>query len=133
VSSDNVEALREGFAAINSGDLERILAFADADFEAEVPPELSAEPDTYRGHAGLRRYFDSFVAVMDDIRFEAERVWDAGDKLVADVRVTAKGKATGIAVEQRVAQVWTIRDRKALRVRAYPTLSEAFESVGLRE
>jgi len=26
------------------------------DFVGVVPPELSAEPDTYRGHAGIRRY-----------------------------------------------------------------------------
>ena len=38
-----------------AGTSRRILALAHTDFEAVVPPELSAEPDTYRGHDGIRR------------------------------------------------------------------------------
>ena len=43
MSRDNISLLREGFEALNSGDEERILAFAHPDFETVVPPELSAE------------------------------------------------------------------------------------------
>lgn len=132
MSRENVDALRQGFDAMNSGNIEDILAFVHPDFEAEVPPELSAEPDTYRGREGVRRYFQSFEDVMDEIRFQPERFWDLGDAVVVTVRVTAKGKETGIRVEQQVAQVWTIRDGKAIRVRTYPTQSEALDAVGLR-
>jgi len=111
--------------------LSAILAFADPDFEAVVPPELSAEPDTYRGHDGLRRYFQSFQEAMHEVRFRPERFWDAGQSVVTVVRLTAKGRQTDIPVEQRIAQVWSIRDGKALGVRTYPSLSEALESVGL--
>ena len=72
MSQANVEIVREGFDAFNSGDMRRILALAHTDFEAVVPPELSAEPDTYRGHDGIRRYFQSFQSfqdAMDEIRF----------------------------------------------------------------
>ena len=34
-----------------------------------TPANLAAEPDTYRGHEGIRRYFDSFYDVMDEVRF----------------------------------------------------------------
>jgi uncharacterized protein len=131
VTEANVEVVRQGFEAFNSGDMERILAFADADFEAIVPPELSAEPDTYRGHDGIRRYFQSFQDAMDEIRFQPERFWDVGPSVVALVRITAKGRQTAISVEQRIAQVWTIRDGRAKRVQTYASLSEALEAVGL--
>jgi ketosteroid isomerase-like protein len=133
MSLENVELVRRGFEAFNSGDIDRILAFTGADFEIEVPPGLSAEPDTYRGHEGVRRYFQSFDEAMDEVRFEADRSWDAGEAVVVDARVTARGKQTAIPVEQRAAQVWTIRSGRVTRIRAYAVLSEALESVGLTE
>jgi ketosteroid isomerase-like protein len=133
MSRENVEALRQGFEAFNSGDLARILAFTHSDSEGEVPPEFSAEPDTYRGHDGIRRYFQSFREVMDEIRFEPQRFWDVGDFVAVEMRVTAKGRLTGIPVEQRIAQVWTIRGGQAVGVRNYLSLSQALESVGLCE
>lgn len=72
MSRENVETLRRGLDAFNSGDMSVILGFIDPDFQAVIPPELSAEPDTYRGHDGVRRYFESFQDAMDEIRFEAE-------------------------------------------------------------
>jgi len=133
VAQDNIAVMRAGFEALNSGEEARILAFAHPDFEAVVPPELSTEPDTYRGHDGIRRYFKLFDDAMEGVRFEAERLWEAGDSVVAVVRLTARGKTTGIRVEQRIAQVWTIRDGRAIRAQTFPELSEALAEAGLDE
>ena len=125
--------LREGFEALSSGEEQRILAFAHPDFETVVPPEFSAEPDTYRGHEGIRRYFKLFDDDMEDVRFEAERMWEAGDSVVAVVRLTARGRHSGFAVEQRIAQVWTIRDGRALRAQTFRELAEACAAAGIDE
>jgi ketosteroid isomerase-like protein len=131
MSQENVENLRQAYEAFSSGDIGRILAFAHPEFEAVVPPELSAEPDTYRGHDGIRRYFDSFQDAMDDISFAPEEFWDAGESVVALVRLTAKGRQTAITVEQRIAQVWTVRDGQAVSLQTYPSLAEALDAAGL--
>jgi hypothetical protein len=133
MSLEKVELVRRGFEAFNSGDIDRILSFTGPDLEIEVPPGLSAEPDTYRGHAGVRRYFQSFDEAMDEVHFQAERFWDAAEAVVVDVRVTARGKQTAILVEQRAAQLWTIRGGRVIRIRAYSSLSEALETIGLVE
>jgi ketosteroid isomerase-like protein len=133
MSQENVDSLRRGFEALNSGDMERILAFVHPEFEAVIPAEFSAEPDTYRGYEGVRRYFASFQEAMDEIRFDADQVWDAGDSVVVDVRLTATGRETGIPVEQRIAQVWGIREGKATRAETYVSLSDALEAAGLTE
>jgi uncharacterized protein len=130
VSQENVEVVRQVFDAFNSEDLELILAFTHPDFEVEVPPDLSAEPDTYRGHSGMRRYWESFQDAMDEIRFQPEALWDTGDVVVVVMHITARGRRTAIPVEQRVAGLWTIRDGKVMGVRAYASLSEALEAVG---
>ncbi len=131
MSQDNVETVRRGFEAFNSEDIEQVVAIAHPDFEAVVPPELSAEPDTYRGHDGLRRYFRTFQDAMHEVRFHPEQFWDAGASVVVVVRLTAKGRQTEIPVEQHIAQVWSIRDGKATGVRSYPSLPEALEAAGL--
>ena len=125
-----MQILRETLAAFNSGDLERILHFVHPEFEGVVPPEYSAEPDTYRGHEGIRRYFRTFEEVMEEVRFEPERFWQAGDAVAVTMRLTAKGRQTSIPVEQRFAQVWMLRDGKVAGVRVYVSVSEALEIAG---
>jgi ketosteroid isomerase-like protein len=131
MSTENIDALRAALEAFNSRDIGRILGFLDPDFEVEVPPALSAEPDTYRGHEGARRYFESFWETMDEIRFRPQRFWDAGESVVVAMRLTAKGRHTAIPVEQRFAQVWTFRDGKATRARTYLSEAEALNAAGL--
>ncbi len=133
MSAENEQTVRQAFDAFNSEDIERILALTHEDFEAVVPAELSPEPDTYRGHEGIRRYFQSFQDVMDEIRFVPESFWEAGESVVAVVRLTAKGRRTAIPVEQHLAQVWTIRDRQVIGVRTYASLAEALAAAGLEE
>jgi ketosteroid isomerase-like protein len=131
VSLERVEIVRQVFEAFNSEDIERMLAFAHPDLEIEVPAELSAEPDVYRGPDGMRRYFQSFQDVMEEIRFLPERFWDVDPSVVVAIRVTAKGRQTSIPVEQRSTGVWTISDSKVIHVRAYPTSTDALKAVGL--
>jgi ketosteroid isomerase-like protein len=133
MSQENVEIVREVFKDFNSEDIGRIVAAVHPELEVVIPPEVSAEPDTYLGPEGIRRYFQSFQDVMDEIRFEPERLWDAGDSVVVSLRVTAKGRQTAIPVEQRSAGVWSIRDGQIVRVRSYASLAEALQAVGLRD
>jgi ketosteroid isomerase-like protein len=129
--SRSAEILRSAYEAFNNGDMEAILRFVHPEFEVAVPPELSAEPDTYRGHAGVRRYFETFADAMDDVCFEPQRFWETPDCVVADVRMSAKGRLTAIRVEQRFAQVWLLRDEKAFRATTYVSLPDALRAAGL--
>jgi ketosteroid isomerase-like protein len=130
MSNRNVEAVQRLYEAFNSEDMASILELVDADFEAVVPPAFSAEPDTYRGHAGVRRYFESFQDAMSEIRFEPERFWDVGHSVVVAARLTAKGKRTAIPVEQQLAQLWRIRDGRPTAVRTYVSVAEALAAAG---
>ena len=130
---ENVEIVRRVNAAFNSGDMERILALMHPDVETAVGPELSPEPDTYRGHDGIRRYFDSFREVMDQIRFDPADFRETGASVVVAVRLSAKGRSTGISVEQHLGQVWTVHDGRAIQIRSYVSYPEALKAAGLAE
>ena len=133
MQSGNIELVRQVNAAFSSGEIDDVLAMLHPEFETVVGPKLSAEPDTYRGHDGVRRYFASFRDAMDQIRFDPFRLREAGTSVVAAVRLSATGRFTGIPVEQRLGQVWTIRDGKVIRVRSYLTYDEALRAAGLRD
>ncbi len=67
---------------------------------------------------------------MDEIHFGVESAEQFGAEVVISLRVTAKGRTTGIPVEQRLAQVWSFRDGKAVEVRSFASMSEAVEAAG---
>jgi ketosteroid isomerase-like protein len=133
MSQKDIERLRQGIEAYNRRGVEAIFDLIDPDFEAETAPELSAEPDVYRGYEGIRRYFASFEEVMEEIRFQPEEFIDAGDQIVTSFRLSAIGRGTGIRVEQRAFGVWTMRNGKALALKTYAERAEALEAAGLRE
>jgi ketosteroid isomerase-like protein len=132
VSDETVEAVKSGFEALKRGDVDELVRLIHPDFEFTTPASLSIEPDTYRGEEGVRRYFDSFYDAMDDIRFIPDEFIDAGDRVVVPIELRARGKETGIEVEQRLVQVWSVRDGKAAGIEIYATLEEALEAAGVR-
>ncbi len=131
MSQENVEIVRAAIEAFDGGHLGLVLATLHPDFEGRVAPELSAEPDTYRGREGIERYFASFREAFEGIGFEVEQLADAGDSVVVALRMTAVGKLTGIPVEQRNAGVWTVLEGKVARVDTYASFSDALRAAGL--
>jgi ketosteroid isomerase-like protein len=125
VSRENLEIVQRGIEAFNDQGVEGIIPFIDPEFEATTPPDLASEPDTYRGPDGVRRWFDSFIEVMDEIRWDAREFHEAADKVVVEFTLRARGKTTGLSFGQDAVMVWTLRNGKAVRVELYPRLDEA--------
>jgi ketosteroid isomerase-like protein len=129
MASENIEVVKAGFDALSEGGVEAMLPFIHEDFEVTTTPDLAAEPDTYRGHDGIRRYFDSFYEVMDEIRFEPHEYHEVGDRVLVEVTLRARGKATGLEVEQHLFQVWSLKDEKGIKIEVFPTMEEAMAEV----
>jgi ketosteroid isomerase-like protein len=101
------------------------MPFIHPEFEVTTPPELAAEPDTYRGPDGVRRYFESFYEAMDRVSFEAEEFIPVGDLVVVESVLRTRGRTTGLEAEQHVALVYELKDGKAYRISVYATVDEA--------
>jgi ketosteroid isomerase-like protein len=69
---------------------------------------------------------------FDEVHFEAEDIRDAGNEVVAFVRMRGRGKGSGIEVEARIAHLWTMRAGKGVRVRVLER-EAALEAAGLQE
>ena len=125
MSEKNLEIVQQGFEAFNESGVEGIVPLIHPDFEATTPPNLASEPDTYRGPDGIRRWFDSFIEVMDEIRWDAHEFHEVGDRVVVEFTLRARGKTTGLDFGQDAVMVWSLRDERAIRVELFETLDEA--------
>jgi ketosteroid isomerase-like protein len=125
MAKSNEELVRDGFEALREGDPDALEPFIHPEFEMTTPPGLAAEPDTYRGREGVRRYFESFYEAMDRVGFEAQELIPVGDLVVVGSVLRTRGRTTGIETEQRVATVWELKDGKAYRLTVFATVDEA--------
>ena len=65
-----------------------------------IPPELSAEPDTYRGHEGVRRYFAGFEGMLEDVRYEVFELIPEGDDSCSRTSASrGRGVSSGLEVD----------------------------------
>src|SRR5947209_3951550 len=90
-------------------------------------------PDTYEGHAGLRRLGREVSEVWESFHVEPERFIDAGDRVVVIERRRGRGRESGVEVEMRSGVIWTLRDSKVVRMQTDLEPAEALEAVGLSE
>jgi ketosteroid isomerase-like protein len=132
MSDENVEIVRRGFETMQRDGWRTLFSLIDPEFELTTPPDLAMEPDTYRGEAGLRRYFESFEDAMEDIQIVPEGEFlGAGEKVFVPFRLSARGRETGIEATQHAFQVWTMRAGKGLRVEIFASREHALEAAGL--
>jgi ketosteroid isomerase-like protein len=66
-------------------------------------------------------------------RFEPDRFFDAGDRVVVFIRVIAMGMASGVPVELADGHVLTIRDGRIISTRVYRDRADALKAAGLSE
>ena len=133
MSEENVEVVYESIEAFNRHDLDAFLAFADPDIEFS-PRSLELEGgDPYRGHDGIRRWWESWLGVAPDWSGEVEDVGVLGDVTVARVRVRGHGGASGATMDQTLWLLAEWREKKCVRWRTVASEAEALEAAGLRE
>jgi ketosteroid isomerase-like protein len=126
MAEQNVEVVRRALDALAEGGVEAMLPFVHDQFEMATPPELAAEPDTYSGHDGVRRWFDSFYEVMDRVGLEAIDLTAVGeDQVVASLRISARGGTTGIELTQDAEVLCRVADEKVRGMRFFASRPQA--------
>jgi ketosteroid isomerase-like protein len=117
VATENEELTRRAFEALAEGGVDALLEFVHPDFEMETLPGIAAEPQVYRGHEGVRRWFDSFYEVMDEVEVVPVSYEEAGpDRVLVASELRARGQASGIEVTQDANYIATVRDGLLVRL-----------------
>jgi ketosteroid isomerase-like protein len=132
MSQGNLEILREGYLALNRGDVEALIALADPNVEYDMS-RRTFDAAVYHGHDGVRKGLSLIADQWETLRFEPQDFIVAGDDVVVPVRLVGVGKQSGVETTANAAHVWSFRNRKIVRQATFQTLGEALEAVGLRE
>ena len=119
----NVEIVRRFLV----DDLDEALTYADPDIVWNPVEESPAQ-----GHHAIRASTSRWKSEWNDYELIPEEFVDMGDRVVVTVRLQARGRKSGVPVDARFYEVYTLRNGKIVRMDQFAERSEALRVVAER-
>ena len=116
----SVELVREIVDALNRGDVDGMLARMDPDFEWR-PLEASPVAREHRGHEQVRDYVEDWLGTLDSLRLDLDEATEVSGRVLVMVRAHGRGRASGVELNTRFCQVWTVSGGKAVAMEEHAT------------
>ena len=118
-TQENVQTVKDFFAAMGGGDKQRLLALAAEDIEWIIPGEDWPLAGTHRGHAGLADVLQKASEEVETSFPEPPEFVAQGDRVLVVGVATGKIKATNKPFKDNWVFDITVRDGKVTNVREY--------------
>lgn len=115
---ENIQVVKDFFAAMGGGDRQRLLALCAEDFEWIIPGEDWPLAGTYRGHVGLADVLQKASAELETSMEPPEFVAQ-GDRVLVVGFATGKVKATNRTFEDYFVFAITVRNGQLTNIREY--------------
>lgn len=116
---ENVQVVKDFFAAMGSGDRQALLALAAQDIEWIVPGDGWPLAGTHRGHAGLKVFLQKASETMETSFPEPPEYVAQGDRVLMIGVAVGAIRATKKAFKDDWVFAITVRDGKVARIREY--------------
>ena len=129
MSQENLEIIRRGYEHFEATRQIR----AHPDLVWDVSNLGWPDQQVYRGPEGAMQFNAEWADAWHDWEIEPEEYIEAGERVVVVINQRGRSKATGIPVDMRFAQVWTLRDGQGIRMQMYASVEEALEAAGLSD
>ena len=132
-SERNLEQVKDAFARWNSG--ARDVDYDTIDPEVELyTPLASTRGGPYRGHDGFRQWLEDIDEQFEEweLRVEEWRPLD-DDRLLGLGTIHAKGRGSGLELDQELAWLFAFRDQKLIRYDAFYSAEEGLRAAGLSD
>jgi ketosteroid isomerase-like protein len=133
MSQENVEVVRRSLHAYADGDVEEMLSCIHPDGELQSAIIGGVEGKVYRGHDGIRRWFDETQEGFVDLRTELTEFRDLGDRIVGFGHIHARGRESGLELDSATGWVFDLRGGQVVRAQGFLSREDALEAAGLRE
>jgi ketosteroid isomerase-like protein len=130
MSKEDLDGVKAAWEAISANDYQRFIEEVDPEVEF-TSLVAEAEAVTYRGHQGVRRWWDSIREIFTEFWAEGIDLREVGGQVLAQIRLC--GTVQGLKVEQTIWQVLKVKDGKVVSWTVFRTEDEALEAVGLSE
>jgi ketosteroid isomerase-like protein len=123
---DDVELIERAFGLLQSDTYEQVLPLVHEDFEMVTTRDVASEPDVYRGREGVRRWWTSFLDVMDEVHLDPVSFEDVGDgRVIVEFEIRARGQASGIEATQPAVAIASVTDGKLSSLEFFMTVELA--------
>jgi ketosteroid isomerase-like protein len=139
VSRENVELVRRFYAELGGEGSPRefdlrltddaLARFLDPAVEWVAVPGSLLAVESYRGFAGVRRFWSEFLSAWERYRVEPLRFDDAGDQVAVVVHI--RGRTHELEVEETRSSLLTVRHGRVVRVDSFADPEGAREAAGL--
>ena len=120
----SADLLRAAYDALGRRDFESLSGLADPGFEMDLTDRV-LNPATYRGAEGLARFLQEVDELWASMDLTVEQVLERDDEALAILRVKLQGRGSGVQLNDRIAQWWTLRDGKLVGMRLYQDVDAA--------
>lgn len=116
---ENIQVVKDFFAATGGGDRERVLALCATDIEWIIPGRDWPLAGTRRGHAGLADLFQTHSETMETSFLEIREFVAQGDRVLVVGFAKGSMKATNKTWEDHWVFAITVRNGKLTSIREY--------------
>jgi ketosteroid isomerase-like protein len=125
MSQENVEIVRRFLIVV---DVDEALTYADPGIVWNPIEELPTE-----GHGAVRASLARWKGEWDDYKVIPEEYVDWGDRVGVTVRLQGRGRGSGVEIDARFYDVYTLRDGKIVRMDQFTERSQALQAAGVAE
>jgi uncharacterized protein len=132
MSQQNVEVVRRAIAAYNRRDFAAMGALNQPDVELDWSASRGPDAGIYRGWDEVRRMYQRFLEMFDEVHIEPDRFIESGDSVVVPNTSQLRGR-DGIQTVARSAFVFEVRGGRVAHIRLHQEAADALKAVGLSE
>ena len=130
MSKDNVEFLRQGYEALEHGDLETFKALSRDRLGPEFEFHHVWDGRVFKGYEGTMEWLADARETWKDYKQEVDEIIDLGDDVVVVLAISAEGAGSGVPVAQEFAVLWTFDGETVVRARSFTSRAEALAAAG---
>ncbi len=105
-------------------------AEAEAIFDPNVVMNPSDEKPSY-GFDAMRDDMERWASAFEELEVTVEEIIDAGNQVIVVAHHEGRGRNSGVKVDTRFYEVYTVREGKVSRVDEYTERAKALEAAGL--
>jgi ketosteroid isomerase-like protein len=116
---ENLQVVRDGYAAFGRGDIQGLLALFAEDIEWISPGEGLPLAGTYRGRAAVAGFFQKLSETVQFTAFEPREFVADGDRVLVVGWNSAIVRATNRKLEAHWVMAFTVRNGKVTNFREY--------------
>ena len=121
------------YEAWSKNDLAALLETLDPKVELLTSGSFPDLEPTYRGHDGMRSFWEAMHAPWEWFQLHAERIVEEEDRAAFVVRFRARGQGSGVMTDLRQGHAAWFKNGRVVKLSTHTSFEQALEAAGLSD